>query len=101
MAKKEYKKWTMIDWDGNPALNLKCWRKTFGSGHVSVGVGEFDLVCFSYSVNSFRSYSSTRWDYGRPAITEEEAMKMVDAGDGEKMVGRLPRPEGWNEDGSA
>lgn len=84
--------WELIEWDGNPKLGYKCWRKKFGRGHVSVGVGSFLTVAFSYGPNSDDSYSSTRWDYDRPVITEEEAMQMVDAGNGKKMVGRLPEP---------
>ena len=91
--KKTYKNWTLIDWDGNPALKLKCWRKTFRGGHVSVGVGDFQTVVFSYGADSDFSYSSTRWDYNRPVITEVEAMAMVDASDGRKMEGRLPAPK--------
>lgn len=88
--------WQLIDWDGNPELGLKCWRKKFGRGYVSVGVGDFTYVVFSYGANSDDSYSSTRWDYDRPVITEEEAMRMVDAGNGKTMVGRKPKPDNWN-----
>lgn len=87
--------WELVEWDGNPSLNYKCWRKKFGSGHVSVGAGDFLSVVFSYGASSADSYSSTRWDYDRPAITEEEAMKMVDAGKGKKMIRRKPQPEDW------
>lgn len=75
-----YKTWTLIDWDGNPALKLKCWRKSFGHGHVSVGVGKFDLIVYSYGANSGSSLSSTRSRsaYGLPDLTEFEAMAMVD-----------------------
>lgn len=89
--------WQLIGWDGNPALNLRCWRKSFGRGHVSVGVGEFLHVVFSYGATSEDSYSSTRWDYDRPPITEIEAMRMVDAGKGKKMIGRKPKPENWDD----
>jgi len=95
MKKKPKNEWQLVDWDGNTALGYKCWRKKFGRGHVSVGIGEFDTVVFSYGANSDDSYSSTRWDYDRPKITPEEAMKMVDAGDGKKMVGRKPMPDDW------
>lgn len=80
----KYKKWTLIDWDGNPALNLKCWRKSFGRGHVSVGVGEFDLICYSHGDNSDDSMSSTRarWQYGRKDLTEQQAMEIVDRNHG-------------------
>jgi hypothetical protein len=88
--------WTLIDWDGNLSLGYKCWRKSFGRGHVSVGVGDFLLVCFSYGNNSHRSYSTTRWDYDRPPITEEEAMRQIDANRGRSMNKRQP-PEGWGD----
>ena len=72
-------KWTLIDWDGNHDLHLKCYRKRFGNsgGHVSVGVGDFHLICYSYGANSARSMSSTRWRKDR-ILTEQEAMKLVD-----------------------
>ncbi len=77
----KYKEWTLIDWDGNTKLGYKCYRKSFGRGHVSVGVGEFTLICYSYGANSEESVSSTRWrEDGN--ITEIEAMKMVDANNG-------------------
>ncbi len=90
---KKTNEWELVDWNDD----FKCWRKKFGRGYVSVGVGEFQNVVFSYGANSDDSYSTTRWDYDRPVITEEEAMKMVDAGKGKKMIGRKPRPENWNE----
>lgn len=74
----KYKDWTLINWDGNPALKLKCWRKSFGHGHVSVGVGEFQNVVYSFGPDSDRSFSSTRWDYDRPVISEEDMMEQVD-----------------------
>lgn len=74
----KYKDWTLIDWDGNPELKLKCWRKSFDGGHVSVGVGDFLAVVFSFGANSERSYSSTRWDYDRPVISEADAMQTID-----------------------
>lgn len=74
----KFKRWTLIDWDGNPELGFKCWRKSFGHGHVSVGCGKFLDVVFSFGANSDNSYCSTRWNYDRPVITEVEAMKMVD-----------------------
>lgn len=73
----KFKKWTLIDWDGNRKLKLKCWRKSFGRGHVSVGVGLFDLIVYSYGPNSDDSISSTRWRENG-TITEEQAMAMVD-----------------------
>jgi len=78
---KQYPEWTLIDWDGNPDLHLKCWRKSFGGGrgYVSVGVGEFDLICYSHGANSGESMSSTRWrGKDKPPITEEQAMERVD-----------------------
>ena len=76
----KYSKWTLIDWDGNPKLKYKCWRKSFGRGHVSVGVGKFDLIVYSHGANSDDSMSGTRTrtHYGRPDQTEEAAMAMVD-----------------------
>lgn len=87
--------WQRILWDGNPTLGYYCFRKRFGRGHVSIGIGEFDSVIFSYGKDSDDSYSSTRWDYDRPLISPEEAMKMVDAGNGKRMVGRFPKPANW------
>lgn len=81
MKTKRYNKWTLIDWDGNPALKLKCWRKSFGRGYVSIGVGKFDLIAYSYGANSDDSCSSTRWRAGG-TITEHEAMAIVDANKG-------------------
>lgn len=98
--------WKLIDWDGNRSLGLKCWRKSFGRGHVSVGVGDFLSVVFSFGPNSDSSYSSTRWDYDRPPITEVEAMRMVDEGCGKRarwlglrphMAGRKPKPDNWDD----
>lgn len=82
--KKKYTEWTLIDWDGNPELNLKCWRKSFHNGHVSIGVGEFDMICYSYGANSDYSISGTRSRsaYGRPDQTEDEAKAMVDRNNG-------------------
>ena len=85
----KYKTWTRIPWDGNPALNLECWRKSFGRGHVSVGIGEFLNVVFSYGPDSDDSHCGTRWNYnGNPVISEDEAMRMVDAGKGKHMAGQ-------------
>ena len=76
-----YTNWTLIDWDGNTQLGYKCYRKSFGTGHVSVGVGVFTTIVYSYGANSGYSMSSTRWrESGN--ITEDEAMKMVDANNG-------------------
>lgn len=74
----KYKDWTLIDWDGNASLGLKCWRKSFGRGHVSVGAGEFLTVVYSFGPDSERSFSSTRWDYDRLPISEEDMMEQVD-----------------------
>lgn len=74
------KNWTKVPW-GNPDLNHWCWRKSFRRGHVSVGIGEFTLIVFSYGTNSPDSFSSTRWrKWG--CITEEEAMRLVDKNNG-------------------
>ena len=79
--KKKYNRWTKIKWDGNPALNLMCYRKSFRNGHVSVGIGEFTNIVYSYGANSDYSGSSTRWRENG-AISEKEAMKLVDKKDG-------------------
>ena len=79
--RKKYKTWTLIDWDGNRALKLKCWRKSFGRGHVSVGVGDFDLIVYSYGADSDDSLSSTR-RRGKRTLTESEAMAIVDRNKG-------------------
>ncbi len=70
--------WELIDWDGNPDLKLKCWRKSFGRGKVSVGVGEFLTIVFSFGANSDTSHSATRWNYDNPPISEQEAMTLID-----------------------
>lgn len=77
-ARKKYPKWTRIPWDGNPALGLECWRKTFGSGHVSVGIGDFLTVVFSFGADSDSSYSGTRWNYDKEPLSEEEVMQHLD-----------------------
>jgi queuine/archaeosine tRNA-ribosyltransferase len=71
-------KWKLIDWDGNPDLKLKCWRKKFGRGYVSVGVGEFLTIVYSHGANSDDSISATRWRRDGNHMTEQEAMNMVD-----------------------
>ena len=81
MTRKKYKTWTLIDWDGNPALKLKCWRKSFGRGHVSVGVGTFGMIVYSYGPNSDDSLSSGR-RRGERTLTEEQAMAIVDRNKG-------------------
>lgn len=80
---KKYPEWTLIDWDGNPALHLKCWRKSFSNGHVSIGVGDFYNIVYSYGPNSERSLSSTRWRPNGNHQTEQEAMAMVDQNNGQ------------------
>jgi hypothetical protein len=82
MLMKRYPQWTLIDWDGNPALHLKCWRKSFGRGHVSVGVGKFQNIVYSHGANSEDSLSSTRWRPDGKHQTEKEAMAMVDRNHG-------------------
>jgi len=79
--RKKYKTWTLIDWDGNRALKLKCWRKSFGRGHVSVGVGTFYLIVYSHGADSDDSLSSTR-RRGKRTLTESEAMAIVDRNKG-------------------
>jgi len=82
MDKKFYKDWTLIPWDGNLSLNLECYRKSFSSkGHVSVGVGEFTSIVYSYGANSQYSMSSTRWRADGNLI-ESEAMELVDKNKG-------------------
>lgn len=88
----KYTEWTRITWPFNTTMGLECWAKSFGRGTVYVGTGDFHNVTFSYGASSSDSYSSTRWDYDRPTITEEDAMKMVDAGFGRYMRGRKPSP---------
>ena len=80
----KYTDWTLIEWDGNPSLGYKCWRKSFGKGHVSVGVGEFLNIVYSYGPNSADSMSSTRWRKDGP-INEIEAMRQVDADNGKHV----------------
>ena len=74
--------WTLIDWDGNSDLGYTCWRKVFGRGNVSVGVGEFDAIVYDYGPNSDNSLSSTRWRPNGKHITETEAMIHVDKNKG-------------------
>lgn len=70
--------WTETEWDGNPALKLRCFRKRFGRGHVSVGKGDFLTVVFSFGANSDDSHSSTRWQKDAPPMSEAEAMRRID-----------------------
>lgn len=76
-----YKNWTKIPWDGNPNLNLECWRKSFRRGYVSVGIGAFTSIVYSYGANSDDSLSSTRWR-ADGVQTEIEAMNQVDENKG-------------------
>lgn len=75
--------WKQIQWDGNLSLNLQCWRKKFGRGHVSVGIGDFKAIVYSYGANSDDSLSGTRHrrNLGRD-LSCEEAMQMVDENGG-------------------
>jgi hypothetical protein len=84
MNKIKYENWTIIDWDGNPDLKLKCWRKSFGRGHVSIGIGDFKHIVYSHGPNSDYSLSGTRarGQYGRTDQTEYAAMEMVDRNEG-------------------
>lgn len=74
--------WVKIPWDGNPELGFFCYRKKFGRGHVSVGIGEFDGIYYSYEANSEHSIGSTRWRANGKTISEQEAMDMVDKNNG-------------------
>ena len=77
MKRIKYKEWTLIDWDGNPELKLQCWRKSFRRGHVSIGVGDFKSVVYSYGHDSDESLSGTRGDK-----SEKEMMAIVDKRNG-------------------
>ena len=81
MKELQYPDWTLIDWDGNRELGYKCYRKSFKRGYVSVGVGEFTNIVYSYGANSIYSMSSTRWRKDGN-ITEQEAMNTVDQNNG-------------------
>ena len=79
---KRYVDWTEIDWDGNLSLNYRCFRKHFTKkGYVSVGIGEFTNIVYSYGANSQSSGSSTRWRKDG-TISEQDAMNMVDKNKG-------------------
>lgn len=73
--------WTLVDWDGNPELNFKCYRKKFGNGHVSIGIGKFTTIVYSYGPNSDNSLSSTRWRKDGE-LSVEQAMEIVDRNNG-------------------
>ena len=73
--------WVRIPWDGNPELKLECWRQKFGAGHVSVGIGGFLNIVYSYGSNHGDSMSATRWRESGP-ISEEDAMRLVDKAKG-------------------
>lgn len=77
----KYEQWTRIPWDGNTELGYECYRKSFGHGHVSVGIGDFTYIVYSYGPNSDSSLSSTRWRKDGN-ITEQEAMDLVDKNKG-------------------
>lgn len=79
---KKYKDWTLIAWDGNPSLELTCWRKSFPGGHVSIGAGDFNLISYSYGPNSENSIGSTRYRHGGLTIAEEQAKALVDKNKG-------------------
>jgi len=72
--------WTLKTWDCDNSGN-KCWVKKFGKGEVSVGVGTFLLVNFSYGPNSDHSMSGTRWHYGT-TISEQDMMNWIDENEG-------------------
>ena len=80
-VKTNYKEWTKIQWDVNTELGYECYRKSFGRGYVSVGIGEFDLIVYSYGNNSENSMSSTR-NRAKGLISEQEAMNLVDSNKG-------------------
>ena len=93
---KKKNEWKRMPWDGNPALHLECWRKKFGRGHVSVGIGDFLLVCYSHGADSDNSMSGTRWNYNRPVISEAEMMDWVDRCSGMPESNPLWKPpKGW------
>ena len=71
--KTKYTNWTLIDWDGC----LKCYRKSFGKGHVSVGYGKFELVVYSHGANSDETLATTR-----VGMTAHEMMEIVDKNEG-------------------
>jgi len=98
MKDKQYPDWALITWDGNPSLNLQCWRKSFQGGHVSVGVGQFLSIVYSYGANSGNSLSGTRWNYDKAPLSEQEAMNIVDKNTGlynHKFTGHS-KPENWS-----
>ncbi len=80
--KTTYVNWTLIPWDGNTELGYQCYRKSFHNGHVSVGIGEFNLICYSYGPNSTYSLSGTRVRVGGVDLTPEQAMEIVDRNNG-------------------
>jgi len=78
---KNKNEWQLIEWDGNRNLKLQCYRKKFGRGHVSVGIGDFLQIVYSYGPDSEDSLSATRWRKNK-IITAEQAMEMVDKNKG-------------------
>jgi hypothetical protein len=87
--------WKKVKWDGNLSLGYECWRKHITpTRHVSVGIGDFDLICFSHGPNSDESISSTRIRVAKGnivgMITEQQAMDWVDSNKGKC---RSPEPQ--------
>lgn len=82
--KMKYEKWTLVDWDGNPEQNYQCLRKSFRGGHVSIGIGEFKSIVYSYGPNHKDSMSSTRSRISQnmPDLTMDQAMNLVDSNNG-------------------
>lgn len=82
--KMKYEKWTLVDWDGNPEQNYQCLRKSFRRGHVSIGIGEFKSIVYSYGPNHEDSMSSTRSRISQnmPDLTMDQAMNLVDSNNG-------------------
>jgi len=76
-----FNEWTLIDWDGNKSLGYKCYRKSFGKGYVSIGIGEFKNIIYSHGANSENSLSSTRLRENIE-ISEQEAMEIIDRNKG-------------------
>jgi hypothetical protein len=103
---RRWRGWRNIQWDGNPALKLRCWRKWTGRWYISVGIGEFLAVVYHFGANSPNSMSSTRWNYDKPPISEEVMMKWIDQmgmRDRSKhpVPGPWTRPEWWSDDQEA
>jgi hypothetical protein len=89
---KKYYEWTKIPWDGNTSLGLYCWRLSWGlRGNVSVGIGPFLNIAFSYGPDNDNSCGGTRWNYGAPVITEEQAMTTINGTSGKHI------PNMWDD----